>query len=134
MTRSSRLPIAALALLLSALPAAALDGPTSPQGVEVRDIVSLDLAGQIPSGEGRTLRSRLMTIAPGGHLPVHDHRDRPAVIYFLSGTIVEHREGVAEPIVHTAGSGETETVATVHWWENTGSEPAVLLVTDILRP
>lgn len=134
MTRSFRLTIAALALLLPALPALALDGPTSPQGVEVRDIVALDLAGQIPAGQGRVLRSRLMTIAPGGHLPVHDHRDRPAVIYFLSGTIVEHRAGVAEPIVHTAGSGETETVETIHWWENTGSEPAVLLVTDILRP
>ncbi len=134
MTRSFRFPIAALALLLPALPAHALDGPTSPQGVEVRDIVALDLAGQIPAGQGRVLRSRLMTIAPGGHLPVHDHRDRPAVIYFLSGAIVEHRAGVAEPIVHTAGSGETETVETIHWWENTGSEPAVLLVTDILRP
>jgi quercetin dioxygenase-like cupin family protein len=134
MSRSFRLLLAALALLLPTMPALALDGPTSPQGVEVRDVVALDLAGQIPAGQGRVLRSRLMTIAPGGHLPVHDHRDRPAVIYFLSGTIVEHREGVAEPIVHTAGSGETETVATIHWWENTGSEPAVLLVTDILRP
>ncbi len=134
MSRSFRLLLAALALLLPTMPALALDGPTSPQGVEVRDVVALDLAGQIPAGQGRVLRSRLMTIAPGGHLPVHDNRDRPAVIYFLSGTIVEHREGVAEPIVHTAGSGETETVATIHWWENTGSEPAVLLVTDILRP
>lgn len=134
MVQAHRLRFLAAALALAPLPAAALDGPSDAQGVEIRDIVALDLAGQVPSGEGRTLRSRLMTIAPGGHLPVHDHRDRPAVIYFLSGTILEHRAGAAEPIVHTAGSGEAESVDTVHWWQNTGSEPAVLLVTDILKP
>jgi uncharacterized cupin superfamily protein len=64
--------------------------------------------------------------------PVHDHKDRPGLVYILEGTITDHRDGVATD--YGPGLGWPEDRNTVHWLENRGSVPAVEISVDIIRP
>lgn len=90
-----------------------------------------------PSGwrgvKGLMLRTRRLTILPGGFVPTHSHEDRPAIIYIISGEIVEHNTSCAVPIVHKAGESTGEFGAELkHWWENKGKEPVVLTSSDLV--
>jgi uncharacterized cupin superfamily protein len=56
----------------------------------------LTLAPEIEGMAGRQLPMRMVTIEPGGVFgPIHDHRDRPGIVYILQGTITDHRNRVA---------------------------------------
>jgi len=67
-----------------------------PNGVTVELLAAVDLGPEIEGMEGRQLRMRMATIEPGGVLsPIHDHVDRPGIVYILQGTITDHRDGVA---------------------------------------
>jgi hypothetical protein len=67
---------------------------------------------------------RLVTIEPGGVFgPVHDHKDRPGLVYILQGTITDHRDGVATD--YGPGVGWPEDRNTTHWLENRGGTPEV---------
>jgi len=72
-----------------------LDGDVpETRGVTVQHLASVDLGPEIAGMAGRELRMRIVTIEPGGVLgPVHDHADRPGVVYILQGTITDHRDG-----------------------------------------
>jgi quercetin dioxygenase-like cupin family protein len=94
-------------------------------------IASIDLANEAPMLDGRAFRLRRLEIQPGGVVPWHSHEERPAIIYILSGEIIEHSSTCAVPILHKAGDVAQETHAVSHWWENTGSVPVVLLSADI---
>ena len=50
----------------------------------------LDLTGELDSAKGRPLRMRKVTVQPGGALALHNHADRPAVTYMLSGEMTYH--------------------------------------------
>jgi quercetin dioxygenase-like cupin family protein len=83
--------------------------------------------------KGLMLRTRMLTILPGGFVPTHSHADRPAIIFIVSGEIVEHSSKCAEPIVHKAGDSVAEFGAGLeHWWQNVGSEPCVLTSSDLV--
>lgn len=98
--------------------------------VEVRE--QLDLTGWREMGNFR-LRTRHFIIEPGGVVANHDHGDRPAIIYFVSGEIYEHNALCAEPILHKAGETSGEFgAAHRHWWSNEGSEPVVLISSDVV--
>ena len=99
-------------------------------GVTVVGTVSLD--GEFESSDGLTMRVRELIINPGGLVAVHEHNNRPGVAYILKGEMTEHRSSVEKPIVKTAGTTAMERSGVVHWWENTGSEPAHALVVDII--
>lgn len=110
-----------------------LDGhPTMPQGVTDTVIGSIDLGNEI-SVNGRLLRTRRLVIEPGGIVPFHSHAGRPALIYTVSGEIVEHRSSCAVPITHKAGDISREADGIAHWWQNVGKEPAVLLSSDVFE-
>ena len=90
-----------------------------------------------PSGwrgmKGLMLRTRRLTILPGGFVPTHSHADRPAIIYIISGEIIEHSTKCAVPIVHKAGDSTAEFGGDLqHWWENKGTEPVVLISSDLV--
>jgi quercetin dioxygenase-like cupin family protein len=90
-----------------------------------------------PSGwrgmKGLMLRTRRLTIQPGGFVPTHSHADRPAIIYIVSGEIVEHSTECSVPVVHKAGESIAEFGAGLqHWWENTGKETVVLTSSDLV--
>jgi hypothetical protein len=66
-------------------------------GVTVNQLATIDLGPEIAGMEGRQLRMRIVTIEPGGVIgPIHNHIDRPGVVYILQGTITDHRNGVAK--------------------------------------
>ena len=112
---------------------AVMTGEMTPVGVTDTVIASIDLSPKGGDFNGAMLRMRKLVVEPGGIVPWHDHKVRPANIYVLSGEITEYRSSCLVPIVHktcevTAEFGED----LAHWWKNTGSEPVVLLSADIL--
>ncbi len=105
--------------------------PTENKGVTVKQLSSVDLGPEIEGMNGRQLRMRMITVEPGGILGVHSHKDRPGTAYVLQGKIIEHRGEMAKEY----GIGDTwsEGKETVHWLENKGMTPAILIATDIFK-
>ena len=135
--------IIALAAIGSATPAMAgqcsaaganplANAPTMPQGVTDTVIGSVDLGKEI-NVDGRQLRTRRLVVQPGGIVPLHSHKDRPALIITVSGSITEHRSDCSTPIVHHAGDISREADGISHYWINQGTEPAVLLSSDVFH-
>ena len=114
-------------------PGAVTSGETMPVGVTDTVIAAIDLSSKGGDFAGTMLRMRKLVVQPGGVVPWHDHKARPANIYVLSGEITEYRSTCAVPIVHKAGDVTAEFGADLsHWWKNTGSTEAVLLSSDLL--
>ena len=105
--------------------------PDKPEGFNVRTLHVTNLKGEIPHGEGISLRMRLISIEPGGHTSFHVHKNRPGIVYVVSGSIINHPEG--EPPVKVA-SGEifVETQGYTHYIENKGETAAILVASDIV--
>lgn len=102
------------------------------RGVAVDLLETLDLGDEIEGMHGRALRMRMVRIEPGGVFgPLHDHKDRPGVVYILQGVITDHRDGVATD--YGPGRGWREDRNTTHWLENRGTTPAVEVSVDIVR-
>jgi len=100
------------------------------KGVTVELLACVDLGPEIEGMAGRELRMRMVTIEPGGVFgPVHDHKDRPGVVYVLQGTITDHRDGVVTD--YGPGVGWPEDKNTTHWLENRGTVPALEISVDI---
>jgi quercetin dioxygenase-like cupin family protein len=102
------------------------------EGVTVQLLAALDLGPEIEGMAGRQLRMRMVTIEPGGVFgPIHDHVDRPGMVYILRGTITDHRDGVATE--YGPGVGWPEDKNATHWLENRGMTQAVEISVDIVR-
>jgi len=102
------------------------------KGITVESLATVDLGPEIPGMEGRQLRMRMVTFEPGAVFgPVHDHVDRPGVVFILKGTITDHRNGVVTD--YGPGVGWPEDRNTTHWLENRGAIPAVEVSVDIVR-
>ncbi len=102
------------------------------KGVTVKLLATVDLGLEIEGMSGRQLRMRMVTIEPGGVFgPLHDHIDRPGLVYILQGTITDHRDGVDTD--YGLGVGWPEDRNTLHWLENRGTETAVEISVDIVR-
>ena len=106
-------------------------GPSMPVGVTDTVRASTDLAKEPAAVKGRQFRLRELGMQPGGIVPWHSHNERPAMIYIVSGEVVEYASSCAVPIVHRAGDVAPEKNGTSHWWKNTGSTPAVLISVDL---
>ena len=103
------------------------------QGVTAQLLATVDLGPEIEGMAGRVLRMRMFTFEPGAVFgPIHDHKDRPGVVYILQGAITDHRGGVATE--YGPGLGWPEDRNTRHWLENRGTVPALELSVDIVRP
>lgn len=102
------------------------------QGVSVKLLSTVDLGPEIEGMEGRELRMRLVTMEPGAVFgPLHDHKDRPGIVYILQGTITDHRNGIATE--YGPGVGWPEDHKTLHWLENKGSVQAIEISVDIVH-
>lgn len=102
------------------------------KGVTTELLAALDLGPEIEGMAGRQLRMRVVTMEPGGvYGPIHDHRDRPGLVYILEGTITDHRDGVATD--YGPGVGWPEDRDTLHWLENRGTTRAVEISVDIVQ-
>ena len=109
--------------------------PSTAAAKDVTDVVraSTDLSKEPAAVNGRLLRLRQLDIKPGGIVPWHSHDNRPAMIYIVSGEIVEYASNCSDPIVHKAGEVRPETSGTSHWWQNLGNKTVVLFVGDVMH-
>ncbi len=106
--------------------------PTAPKGVTVKVIQALDLGEQIPAMEGYQLQLRFVTFEPGGFIPLHNHRDRPAIGYILQGIHYEYQEG--SPVrEYQAGESWTEGRDVTHWGGNRETNPLTMLHVQIVK-
>jgi quercetin dioxygenase-like cupin family protein len=102
------------------------------RGVTAELLTTVDLGPEIEGLAGRQLRMRMFTFEPGAVFgPMHDHQERPGVVYVLQGTITDHRDGAAT--AYGPGVGWPEDRNTRHWLENRGTVPAVEISVDIVR-
>jgi quercetin dioxygenase-like cupin family protein len=93
-------------------------GPET-KGVTVELLGTVDLGPEIEGMAGRQLRMRMVTIEPRGVFGlVHDHIDRPGIVYILQDTITDRRNGVATD--YGPGVGWPEDRNPPHWLENRG--------------
>ena len=102
------------------------------KGVAIMHLAAIDLGPEIEGMAGRQLRMRMVTIEPGGVIgPIHNHIDRPGVVYILEGTITDHRNGMAKD--YGPGVGWPEDRNTTHWLEKRGRTTAVEISVDIFN-
>ncbi|GJE03021.1 MULTISPECIES: cupin domain-containing protein [Methylobacterium] len=107
-------------------------GPSAPVGVTDTVLGALDLAKESNvAAPDRSFRLRRLVVQPGGVVPFHSHENRPALIYVVQGTIMEHATTCAVPIVHRAGEVARETKAVAHWWKNESKKPVILISADL---
>jgi len=107
--------------------------PSAPVGVTDNEIASIDLSKENVHLAQRRLRTRHMTIAPGGIVPLHDHADRPALIMVTEGRVLENSSKCLAPIVHVAGDTARELLGTRHWWKNESDKPVQLMISDLVN-
>jgi quercetin dioxygenase-like cupin family protein len=105
--------------------------PTETRGVTVMKTGTLDLSQELDKVQGRVLRLRVLSLEPGGVVSLHSHDGRPGVAYVLSGTLTEYRGDQA--IERKAGDVWPEGKDVTHWAENKGSEPVVIVATDVFK-
>lgn len=94
-------------------------------------IGSIDVSKEPAKIPDRLFRLRKLVVKPGGVVPWHSHGNRPAIIYILTGEIVEYASNCAVPIVHRAGDVAIETAGVSHWWQNHGNVTVELLSADL---
>ena len=126
--------VIALLVQLCVLPEAysQMAGPADNKGTTSKSLGQIDLKDEIQGMEGRQLRSRYITIEPGGHSSAHSHAGRPTLEYIAQGNVIEIRNGVETP--HSQGEMVIATHDISHWWENRGTEKVVLIPIDIFKP
>jgi quercetin dioxygenase-like cupin family protein len=107
--------------------------PSTAAAKDVTDVVrsTTDLSKEPAAVHGRLFRLRQLDVKPGGIVPWHSHGNRPAMIYIVSGEIVEYASNCAVPIAHKAGDVAAEKNGTSHWWQNIGNTAAVLISVDL---
>jgi quercetin dioxygenase-like cupin family protein len=132
LTQRTALVALGLAFLLGAGTSIAQQTPPEKsRGFAGKPLSTMDLGGEIDGMQGRTLRMSQVTLDPGGATALHDHADRPEILYVLRGRLTENRAGESKEY----GPGETLNAgkATRHWIENRTSEPVVLIAVSVLK-
>jgi len=120
----------AVFLGLAMMPARAEEPPKENKGYTTLNTILIDLGAEIPSMAGRQLRLRTIKIEPGGHIGLHDHKDRPAVVVIQQGTVtVTNGDGSSETF--KAGDTAVDHVTTVHWLKNVGSDDVLFVTADL---
>jgi len=124
--------IVAVAPLGSYVASAKQVSPTENKGSVATKTEVIDLGPEIQGMDGRQLRLRVLTMAPGHYNKMHSHKDRPAVVYFIQGTDTVTFGDGTEKTFH-AGDTSSATKNTMHWHRNDGNEKIILIAVDILH-
>ena len=109
-----------------------MPGAKAHKDVTDKVLTMIPLAGEKVGIKDHQFRLRRLVIQPGGEVAWHSHAERPAIIYIVSGTIVEYASTCAVPIMHRAGEATSESHRE-HWWKNHTKRPVVLLSADIVH-
>jgi quercetin dioxygenase-like cupin family protein len=105
-------------------------GASAHKDVTEKLLGEIDLANEKVAVAGHHFRMRRLEVAPGGEVAWHNHDERPALIYIVSGKITEYASTCSVPIEHGAGDLSVESHLS-HWWKNNSDKPAVLISADI---
>jgi quercetin dioxygenase-like cupin family protein len=124
--------LASLVLGYGTVAANAEDTPKDNKGFTASKTTVVDLGPEIEGMTGRQLRMRLLTIEPGGHIGLHSHKDRPAVVYFMQGTDTVTLADGSSKTFHP-GDTSSATKETTHWHRNDGKDNVVLIAVDIFK-
>ncbi len=121
------------AAVLSAFAAAsfATEMPTENKGLSPTPLQTQPLAQQIPAMAGYVMRSRIVSLEPGGSVQEHSHADRPGFLYVLEGELTEYRGETVR--VMRPGDSLTEAFDTVHGVKNETDQPVVVVVVDLIK-
>lgn len=106
--------------------------PKDNQGFTTSKTQVVELGPEIDGMTGRQLRLRELHIAPGGHIGIHSHKDRPSVVYFLKGTDTVTSADGTKKVFHP-GDTTTATKDTTHWHKNDGSDEVVFIAVDVFH-
>jgi quercetin dioxygenase-like cupin family protein len=110
-----------------------VSGPTETHGIEASEVLgSIELGDDFEALEGRSLRARKVTLAPGGVVGVHQHTVRPGVLYVLEGELTEFRNDQDGALTRQKGDTSFEKDGVIHWWRNDSGKVAIALVVDIV--
>lgn len=104
--------------------------PPERKGVSSKPLGMVDLGTEFPGMEGLALRLRINTIAPGGSTGLHDHKEKPSIVYVVQGNVVEYRDGTTRDL--TQGDVISQGKDNSHAIENRGNSPAVLLESEVI--
>jgi quercetin dioxygenase-like cupin family protein len=124
--------LAFLLVVGGAVIANAEDAPKDNKGFTASKTTVVDLGPEIEGMTGRELRMRMLTIEPGGHIGLHSHKDRPAVVYFMQGTDVVTSGDGSSKTFHP-GDTSSATKDTTHWHRNDGKDNVVLIAVDVFK-
>jgi quercetin dioxygenase-like cupin family protein len=108
--------------------------PTEHKGVSVKSLGAISessLKSQIGL-TGYKMQLREITLNPGGQIARHDHFKRPGLVWTLSGSWIEGRSGGEKEYPASLDQAILEDVSTEHWFWNDASEPARVVVCDIV--
>lgn len=136
-TLAGVLLIGATAAVAGECPAGKVTTDGQKAGAKAHKDVTEKLLGQIDLSKekvavaGHQLRMRRLEIKSGGEVAWHDHTNRPALIYVISGAITEYSSHCQVPIEHKSGELSLERGGLSHWWKNNSNEPVVLISADI---
>ena len=110
------------------------DAPSTTTKVSVESLGSLNLSKEFAALKGRMLRTRRITIAPGGSVAWHQHQQRPGVAYLIHGSLIEIRDDGTGPraIQRNAGEAVFESTGVLHGWRNDSDQPATAVVIDLV--
>ena len=81
----------------------------------------------------RKMRCRRMDVFPGGVIGLHDHTNRPAILYVLHGSMTVYASDKDRPQVVNEGEAITEVGNIQHWAQNNSDKlPLAVLTFDLL--
>jgi quercetin dioxygenase-like cupin family protein len=108
--------------------------PTEHKGVSVKSLGAISessLESQIGL-TGYKMQLREITLNPGGQIARHDHFKRPGLVWTLSGSWIEGRSSGDKEYPASLDQAILEDASTDHWFWNDSSEPARVVVCDIV--
>lgn len=105
--------------------------PPERKGVTSRVLAIIDLGTEFPGMEGRALRLRINTIAPGGSTGFHGHKEKPSIVYVVHGDVIEYRDGKTKELAQ--GEVISQGKDHSHALENRGTSAAVLLESEVVN-
>ena len=110
------------------------DAPSITRKVNIESLGSVDLSREFTELNKHILRSRRISIDPGGSVAWHEHQQRPGVAYLIEGTLIEIRDDGSgiRSIQRRAGEAIFESTGTLHGWKNDSNQSATAIVVDLI--
>lgn len=92
--------------------------------VQGHPLANMDLGKAFPALKGYVLHMGRITLPPRSGLPLHSHKLKPEVLYFLQGHVSGQTNG-GKIVTYGPGDVLVEDETMTHTLVNTGSETAV---------